>query len=229
MDSLSNTVSGTAASVALGFQDGEDAAASLARTIGTQLLGTVINWGIETAAAALKGLVATQTAEAGKTAAITTAIGTQTAAATTSAGTIAGAQSGAMGTIATAAAPAAAGASIATGGGAAISGTAIALGGIAAIMAALAIGGRSQGGNVRGGQLYRINEWDQEYFMPSTDGRIVTPSDAGQGTAAGNSVVMNNVMNVTTSNVREFTRPRSRRQIEAAQYRGYQRAYERNR
>jgi regulator of replication initiation timing len=229
MDSLSNTVSGTAASVALGFQDGEDAAASLARTIGTQLLGTVINWGIETAASALKGMIATQTAEAGKTAAITGAIGTQTAAATTAAGVVAGAQTAAVTTIGAAAAPAAAATSIATGGGAAISGTAIALGGIAAILAALAIGGRSQGGNVRGGQLYRVNEWDQEFFMPHTDGRIVTPRDARQGTAAGNSVVMNNVMNVTTSSVREFTRPRSRRQLEAAQYRGYQRAYERNR
>lgn len=227
-ESLSNTVSGTAASVALGFQDGEDAAASLARTIGTQLLGTVINWGIETAAAAIKGLIATQTAEAGKTAAITTAIGTQTAAATTAAGVVAGAQVSAVTAIGTAAAPAAAATSIATGGGAAISGTAIALGGIAAILAALAIGGRSQGGNVKGGQMYRINEWDQEFFMPSTDGRIVNPTEAAQ-MGGGGGVVMNNVMNVSTPNVREFTRPRSRRQIEAAQYRGYQQAYNRNR
>jgi hypothetical protein len=230
MDGLSNTISGTAASVALGFQDGEEAAASLARTIGTQLLGTVINWGIETAAAAVKGLVATQAAEAGKTAAITGAITTQTAAATTATGVVAGAQTTAMTTIGAAAAPAAAATSIATAGGSAISGTAIALGGIAAILAALTIGGRSQGGNVRGGQMYRVNEWDQEFFMPYTDGRIVNPTEAAQMQSPGRSLPnVTNIFNMSGGSAGDFQRPRGRRQLEAATFEATSRAYRRNR
>lgn len=42
------------------------------------------------------------------------------------------------------------------------------------------VGGRAGGGPVRAGQLYRVNEGQQEFFRPATDGRVVPLSQQAQ-------------------------------------------------
>jgi hypothetical protein len=42
------------------------------------------------------------------------------------------------------------------------------------------IGARAGGGPVRAGQLYRVNEGQQEFFRPATDGRVVPLSQQAQ-------------------------------------------------
>lgn len=57
------------------------------------------------------------------------------------------------------------------------------------------VGGRAGGGPVRAGQLYRVNEGQQEFFRPATDGRVVPLSQQAQaarpagGASAGPTIV----------------------------------------
>lgn len=174
--SFKDQVSGTMASVALGFQDGDEAAKQLAQTILTQLVGAMINYGIEQAVAYATGATAATTAEATKTAAVLGSIGAQTAAATTAQATLTGTAVTSGASIATAMAPAAAATSIATAGAAPAAAAPITLGTIAAIIAAIvggiAIFGRAQGGMVNAGQTYKFNENGPELFTPRSAGKV---------------------------------------------------------
>lgn len=174
--SFKDQVSGTMASVALGFQDGDEAAKQLAQTILTQLVGAVINYGIEQAIAYATGATAATAAEATKTAAVVASVGAQTTAAVAATGTVTGTAVASGASIATAMAPAAAASSIASFGAAPAAATPIALGSIAAIIAAIvggmALFGRAQGGSVGAGQTYKFAENGPELFTPRTAGKV---------------------------------------------------------
>jgi tape measure domain-containing protein len=193
--SFKDQASGTLASVALGFQDGDDAARQLATTVLTQLTGAMINYGIEQVVAYATGAAAATTAEGIKTAAVVSSVTAQSAAALTAQGVVTTGAVASGAAIATAMAPAAAASSIASFGAAPAAATPIALGSIAAIIAAIvggmAIMGRAQGGQVTAGQTYKFNERGPELFTPKSSGSV-TPfnqllreargSQGGEGT-----------------------------------------------
>jgi hypothetical protein len=181
------------AAVALGFQDGDDAARQLATTILTQLVGAMINYGIEQAIAYATGATAAASAEAVKTSAVVASVSTQATAATAAQGVVTAGAVTSGAAIATAMAPAAAASSIASFGAAPAAAAPIALGTIAAIIAALvggmALFGRAQGGQVLAGQTYKFNEKGPELFTPRSAG-TVTPfnqlmAEARNGTEGG--------------------------------------------
>jgi len=176
---LQDQISGTLGQMALGMTDGDEAAKSLARTIVTQLTGSMINYGIEQVIAYATGASASVAAEAVKATAVTGGIAAQTIAATAATGalTVAGVASGAA--IAAAMAPAAAAASIATAGAAPAAAAPIALGTIGAIIAALVggvaiAGAREKGGPVSGGKTYLVGEKGPELFTPGATGQITS-------------------------------------------------------
>jgi len=184
-------VSGTMASVALGFQDGDEAAKQLAQTILTQLVGAMINYGIEQAIAYATGATAATAAEAAKTTAVVTSLGIQTTAANAAQGTVTAGAVASGSAITAAMAPAAAATSVATAGAAPAAATPIALGTIAAIMAALVAGvalfGRAQGGSVSAGRTYKFNEHGPELFTPRTAGKVTPFNQLMREARAGDS------------------------------------------
>lgn len=150
MEAFQNQASGTLAQVALGMEDGEDAAKTFAKTIITQLVGATINYGIQQAIAYATGAAAATAAEATKTTAVVTSLGVQTAAATTAQATVTGAAVASGAIIAVAMAPAAAASSVASFGAAPAAAAPIALSTIGAIIAAI-VGGIGVIGSFEGG------------------------------------------------------------------------------
>jgi hypothetical protein len=197
LSGLQDQVSGTLGQMALGMTDGDDAAKALARTIVTQLTGSMINYGIEQVIAYATGATAATAAEGVKALAVTGGIATQTLAATAATGvlTTAGVASG--GAIAAAMAPAAAATSVATAGAAPAAATPIALGTIGAIIAAIVgvtaiAGAREKGGPVSGGRTYLVGEKGPELFTPGATGQIT--SNDKMNKFSGNSELMQPTM-----------------------------------
>lgn len=174
--SFKDQASGTLASVALGFQDGDDAARQMATTILTQLTGAMINYGIEQVIAYATGAAAATTAEGIKTAAVVSSVTAQAGAAVAAQGAVTATAVSSGVAITAAMAPAAAASSIASFGAAPVAATPLALGSIAAIIAAIvgasAIMGRAQGGQVTAGQTYKFNERGPELFTPKSSGSV---------------------------------------------------------
>lgn len=209
---LQDQATGTFAQMALGFGDSEDLARQLGRTIVTQLIGSVINWGIQQAIAAATGAAATVAAEGTKTAAI---VGTSTAAATAGAsamGVATGAAVTSGAAITAAMAPAAAASSVATAGASAASGATIALSSIAAILGALTIGsamkgGKLYGGPVQAGGMYPITEdgrpeilqqGNKQYLLPgNSGGQVISNRDMQAGGEGGLNVYVTSSVNVS--------------------------------
>lgn len=198
--SLKDQATGTLAQMAIGLGDNDEMAKRLAQTILTQLVGAVINYGVEQSIAYATGATAAASAEAAKTSAVLAAVGVQTAAATTATGVITSAQVASGASIAMAMAPAAAATSIATAGAAPAAATPIALGTIGTIIAAIVggfalakvVGGRAVGGQVLAGNTYQINERGVELFTPRSAGTITPFSQLMQEARSGTVSETNN-------------------------------------
>lgn len=200
---IQDQISGTFATVAIGMQDGEDAAKSLARTIITQVLGSLINTGIETVknAGLTKALGATQVATIGSVTSAQTA-----ATATTTAATVA-----AAGTTAVAAAPAAALTSTFSFGGAAVAGGIALLGTLA--LAKSASSGRQYGGPVSNGSLYEVGEAGPEiyssggrsYLLPDRNGNVLSNDELTGNKAGSGSKTVNLSLNLSPRTPQEFS------------------------
>lgn len=159
----------------------------VARTIGTQLLGSLISLGIQYGInSALKAAADTKEA----------ASGTASLAAVTTAGVTA------AGTLASAWAPAAAGAAVATSGGAATAGGAALTSAYGTAQALSVAGGRLNGGPVGAGKLYEVNEdgrpemltvgGKQMLMMGNQSGTVTSNKDMMAASGGNVSVVVNN-------------------------------------
>lgn len=90
---------------------------------------------------------------------------------------------------------------------------------------------RAVGGQVMGGRPYLVGERGPELFTPNASGNgRITPFSQLMNEARTNSGDTNatSVVNINLANGEEFRRPESRRQVEAAAYRGMMKAYRRN-
>lgn len=190
IDSL-NALQGTSTQVFTGLltgaMNGTDAVRALANTIFNQAVGAVVEWGF----AQVKALVMGQTAQAAATAS--------------------GIAQGAA--LASAYGPAAIAASIASFGAAPAAASASISANVPIMTAALALGGRKNGGPVSAGGMYRVNEGGapeiftggngQQYLMPNKRGQVVSNADA---TGGGSPVTVNVYNQASKAQVRTETR-----------------------
>lgn len=148
-----------------GTMSGQDAMKSFANTIFNQVIGAIVQMGIDQ----VKSIVMGQAAQA-----VATGAGVAQA-----------------GTLATAYAPAAAAASVASFGGAAVAGLSAMASAVPAMMGL--IGGRKAGGPVNGAGMYRVNEGGapeiftgnngSQYLLPNKNGDVTSHKDATGGGA----------------------------------------------
>lgn len=148
-----------------GTMSGQDAMKAFANTIFNQVIGAIVQMGIDQ----VKSIVMGQAAQA-----VATGAGVAQAA-----------------TLATAYAPAAAAASVASFGGAAVAGLSAMAAAVPAMMGL--IGGRKAGGPVNGAGMYRVNEGGapeiftgnngSQYLLPNKNGDVTSNKDATGGGA----------------------------------------------
>lgn len=148
-----------------GTMSGQDAMKSFADTIFNQVIGAIVQMGIDQ----VKSIVMGQAAQMAAT----------------------GAGVAQAATLATAYAPAAAAASVASFGGAAVAGMAAMAAAVPAMMGL--IGGRKAGGPVNGNGMYRVNEGGapeiftgsngSQYLLPNKNGDVTSNKDATGGGA----------------------------------------------
>lgn len=202
---LKDQATGTLTQMALGLGENEELVKNLGRSILTQLVGAMINYGVEQVIAYATGATAAASAEAAKTAAVVAGVTAQSTAAVAATGTVTAASVASGAAIATAMAPAAAASSIATAGAAPAAAAPIALTTIGAIIAALVgglalTGNRAVGGQVMAGNTYQVNERGVELFTPKTAGTItpfsqlMSEARTGAGVPAGESKVELNLV-----------------------------------
>ncbi|QAY17959.1 putative tail length tape-measure protein [Pseudoalteromonas phage C7] len=179
---LDTQIAGTMAQVVVGAKDGETAMRDLASTMITQVVGALVQQGVELVKNKVLGNVLATSEKANILSTTATGVAAQqTATASTTA---------AAATTATAAAPAAALTSTFSFGSAALIGGAALLGTLA-ISKMMASGAREFGGPVTAGKSYLVGERGPEMFTPNTSGGIVSNKDMTGG-GSGVSVNINN-------------------------------------
>lgn len=179
---LDTQIAGTMAQVVVGAKDGETAMRDLASTMITQVVGALVQQGVELVKNKVLGNVLATSEKANILSTTATGVAAQqTATASTTA---------AAATTATAAAPAAALTSTFSFGSAALIGGAALLGTLA-ISKMMASGAREFGGPVTAGKSYLVGERGPEMFTPNTSGGIVSNKDMAGG-GSGVSVNINN-------------------------------------
>ena len=191
---LDTQIAGTMAQVVVGAKDGEDAMRSLANTMLTQVVGALVQQGIELIKNKVLGNVLATSEKANILSTTATGIAAQQTATTSTAAAAA--------TTATAAAPAAALTSTFSFGSAAVIGGAALLGTLAI---AKMMGGRQYGGPVSSG-MYRVNETGvpeiysqggKDYLM-NTKNANIKPLDKASGGGQSSEYNVNFNMNEIT-------------------------------
>ncbi|EMT6577419.1 tape measure protein [Providencia rettgeri] len=193
-----DSFAGNASNVMTGLMTGTMSAADAMRSLGNTILNSVVNSIVQVGVEMLKNFIISKT------------MGVAAQTANAAAAVAGGAAALAAWT------PAAIAASIATGGAAAGSGLASFQSSMLAGQSMSLLGGRRYGGNVSGGNPYRINESGEseifqtydgkQAFIPNKSGKVIPADKAGGNNSGSFTVIIHNEGNpMEVTNQREFT------------------------
>lgn len=202
-----DSFAGNASNVMTGLMTGTMSAADAMRSLGNTILNSVVNSIVQVGVEMLKNFIISKT------------MGVAAQTANAAAAVAGGAAALAAWT------PAAIAASIATGGAAAGSGLASFQSSMLAGQSMSLLGGRRYGGNVSGGNPYRINESGEseifqtydgkQAFIPNKSGKVVPADKAGGNNSGSFTVIIHNEGNpMEVTNQREFTAQDGQRFLE---------------